>query len=123
MDFRAILRFARISPTKVRPLARLIQGMGLNQALTVLGVNKRRGAPLLRKLLQAAWGSAQEKNAGYDEEDFVVRSAVVDTGPRLKRIRARSMGRANLILKRLCHVTVVLHDGQDAPVEATHRGS
>jgi large subunit ribosomal protein L22 len=114
MDFRATLRFARISPKKVRPVARLIQAMSLNQALSVLKIEKRRGAPMLRKLLVAAWGSAQEKNAGYDEQDFFVKSACVDDGPRLKRIRARSMGRANLIIKRDCHITVILSDGQDS---------
>jgi large subunit ribosomal protein L22 len=113
MDFKATLRFARIAPKKVRPVARLIQKMGLNQALTALSVQKRRGAPMLRKLLQAAWGSAQEKSGDYDEGDFFVKSAHVDDGPRLKRLRPRSMGRANLVLKRNCHITVVLSDGQD----------
>ncbi len=113
MDFKSSLRFARIAPKKVRPVARLIQGMGLNQALTVLGMEKQRGAPMLRKLLRAAWGSAQEKNPGYDEEEFFVKAATVDDGPRLKRLRPRSMGRANLILKRMCHITVVLSDGRD----------
>jgi len=114
MDFRATLRFARISPKKVRPVARLIVRMSLNQALTVLTLEKRRGAPMLRKLLVAAWGSAQEKDAGYGEADFFVKSARVDDGPRLKRIRARSMGRANQIIKRDCHISVVLSDGQDS---------
>ncbi len=113
MDFKATLRFARIAPKKVRPIARLIQGMGLNQALVVLGLHKRRGAPMLRKLLQAAWGSAQEKSAGYDEGDFFVKSARVDGGGQLRRLRPRSMGRSNVILKRNSHITVVLSDGQN----------
>ena len=114
MDFRSTLRFARIAPKKVRPVARLIQRMGLNQALAVLRLEKRRGALMIRKLLRAAWGSAQEKNARYDEDDLFVRTAYVDDGPRLKRLRPRSMGRANLIQKRCCHITVVLTDGVDS---------
>ncbi|MBL7222328.1 MAG: 50S ribosomal protein L22 [Candidatus Brocadiae bacterium] len=114
MDFTATLRFARIAPKKVRLIARLIQGMGINQALTVLRIQKQRGAPMVRKLVQAAWGSAQEKDAGYDEDQFFVKSACVDDGPRIKRMRPRSMGRANVILKRNCHITVILSDGNDA---------
>ncbi|MFP4055945.1 MAG: 50S ribosomal protein L22 [Candidatus Brocadiia bacterium] len=113
MDFAARLRFARISPTKVRPLARLIQGMPLNQALTVLGLEKRRGASFLRKLVRAAWANAQEKDAAFDEDEFFVKNARVDNGPALRRLRPRSMGRANIIRKRSCHITVVLSDGAD----------
>ena len=110
MDFTATWKFARVSPTKVRPLARLAQGMALNQALTVLRLEKRRGAAMLLKVLRAAWANAQEKDPAYDEESFFVKSAVVNTGPRLRRMRARSMGRANIIFRRFAHITVVLSD-------------
>jgi len=113
MEFRATHRFARISPTKVRPLARMIEDMPLNQALTVLALDRRRAATMLRKLLTAAWGNAQEKDPGLDEEDFFVKSARVDGGPMLKRLRPRSMGRANIIRKRTSHITVVLSDRAD----------
>ena len=114
MEFKATLRFARISPTKVRPVARLVQNMTLNQALTVLKLQKLRGASFLHKLLRAAWANAQEKDPGYDEEEFFVKRARVDSGPSLKRMRPRSMGRANIIRKRSCHITVVLSDGQES---------
>ena len=110
MDFRATWKFARISATKVRPVARLVQAMPLNQALTVLRLEKRRGAAVLRKVLRAAWANAQEKDPGYDEEAFFVKSARVDSGPSLRRMRARSMGRANTILRRSAHITIVLSD-------------
>jgi len=114
MDFTAKVRFARISPKKVRPVARLVQHMPLNQALTVLRLEKRRGALFLRKVLRAAWANAQEKDSSYDEDAFFVKSACVDAGPSLKRMRPRSMGRANIIHKRSCHISVVLSDGQEA---------
>jgi large subunit ribosomal protein L22 len=114
MEFTARLRFARISPTKVRPVARLVQDMPLNQALTILALQKQRAAALLRKLLHAAWANAQEKDPGYDEDVFYVKSARVDGGPALKRLRPRSMGRANIIRKRTCHIVVVLSDGEAA---------
>jgi large subunit ribosomal protein L22 len=113
MDFKARLRFARISPTKVRPIARLIQSMPLNKALTVLGIEKQRGAEFLGKLVRAAWANAQEKDPGYDEEAFFVKSARVDGGPSLRRLRPRSMGRANIIRKRTCHITVTVSDGTE----------
>ncbi|HUT34840.1 MAG TPA: 50S ribosomal protein L22 [Planctomycetota bacterium] len=110
MDFRATWKFARVSPTKVRPLATLVKNMPLNQALTVLRLEKRRGAALLHKVVRAAWANAQEKDSGYDEEAFFVKSARVDKGPQLRRMRARSMGRANIILRRSAHITVILSD-------------
>ncbi len=113
MDFRATWKFARIAPTKVRPVARLVKNMPLNQALTVLRLNKSRGAAVLRKLVRAAWANAREKDPAHDEESFFVKSARVDTGPRLRRMRARSMGRANIILRRFAHVTVVLSNARE----------
>ncbi len=116
MDFKSTWKFARVSPTKVRPLARLVKAMPLNQALTVLRLEKRRGAALLLKVLRAAWANAQEKDPAYGEDTFFVKSACVETGPRLRRMRARSMGRANIIFRRYAHITVVL---SDTPGEAS----
>ncbi len=113
MEFRAKLRFARISPKKVRPVARLIQEMPLNQALTVLRVEKRRAASFLHKLVRAAWANAQEKDAGLDEDDFFVKVAWADQGPSFRRMRPRSMGRAVIVRKRSSHITVVLSDGEE----------
>ena len=110
MDFKATCKFARVSPTKVRPLARLVQSMPLNQALTVLRLEKRRGAAFLHKVLRAAWANAQEKGTDSDEDAFFVKSARVDKGPHLRRMRARSMGRANIILRRFAHISVVVSD-------------
>lgn len=117
MDFRATWKFARVSPTKVRPIARLVKDMPLNQALTVLKLEKRRGAALLQKVVRAAWANAQEKDPACEEDAFFIKNAVVETGPRLRRMRARSMGRANIIFRRFAHITVVLSDGQAAEPE------
>jgi len=113
MEFKAIHKFARISPTKVRELARLVQDMPLNQALTVLRLERKRGATFLHKLVRSAWGNAQEKDPSYDEESFYVKSARVDGGPSIRRLRMRSMGRANVIRKRSSHITVVLSNDED----------
>jgi len=114
MDFRATLRYARVSPKKVRPVARMLKDLPLNQALTTLRLEKRRGATMLHKLVRAAWANAQEKDPGYDEDDFFVKVAWADSGPSFKRMRPRSMGRANIIIKRSSHITVVLSDGAKA---------
>jgi large subunit ribosomal protein L22 len=113
MDFKATLRYARISPTKVRPVARLLKDMPLNQALTVLRYEKRRAAAMLHKLVRAAWANAQEKDPGLDEDDFYVKTAYADAGPSFRRLRPRSMGRATIVKKRSSHITVVLTDGDD----------
>ena len=114
MDFKATVRYSRISPKKVRPLARLLKDMPLNQALTALKMEKLRAATMLHKLVKAAWASAQEKDPGLDEDDFYVKTAFADSGPTVKRLRPRSMGRGNMILKRSSHITVVLTDGHDS---------
>jgi large subunit ribosomal protein L22 len=113
MDVTARHRFARVSPTKVRPVARLIQGMPLTVALNSLRVERRRGAKLLEKAVRAAWANAIEEGGRLDEDDFYVRSARVDEGPTLKRWRPGDRGRVRRILKRGCHITVVLSDQKE----------
>jgi len=112
MEVIARHKYARISPTKVRLVARLIRRMSLPKALDILRVSNKRGARLIEKVVKSAWANAIEQGGRLEETDFVVHSARVDEGPAIKRIRPGDRGRARPIRKRSCHITVVLSDNR-----------
>jgi large subunit ribosomal protein L22 len=103
----AVLRFVRMTPRKMRMVVNLIRGRDVPEALTLLKYLPRSAAPVVEKLLQSAVANAGQKEIGDPESLRIVR-AYVDCGPTLKRFRARSMGRANPIHKRMSHVTIVV---------------
>ena len=110
MEATARHKFARVSPTKVRPMAKLIKKMPLLTALDTLRVSPQRSARLIEKVVKSAWANAIEVGGRLDEADFSVAVASVDQGPTLKRFRPGDRGRARPILKRSCHITVTLSD-------------
>lgn len=111
MIAKASAKYLRISPFKVRPVIKLIKGQNANRAVSILEALNKKGAYLLKKVLQSAIANA--KNKGYDQEKLFVLNAVANPGPSLKRYRAESFGRASLIKKRMSHISVEL----DAPVK------
>ena len=102
-------RFARISAQKGRLVADQIRGLPVEQALDVLAFSKKKGAALVKKVLDSAIANA-ENNEGADIDELRVKAIYVDEGPTLKRIRARAKGRASRILKRTSHITVTVAD-------------
>ena len=111
MDIKAITKYARLSPTKGRDLAREIQGLPVHDALRVLEFSSRKAAGLLSKTLKSALGNAQN-NANLPVDSLRVKEAVIDRGPQLRRFRPRARGGASPIHKPTCHIKVVLTDGQ-----------
>ena len=109
MAYRATHRFARISATKVRPVARLISGKYAEEALETLRYLPNRGARLLEKVLRSALGNAEDQGARR-VENLVVLEARVDQGPMFKRLRPRARGMAFLIRHRYSHIHVVVED-------------
>lgn len=105
METAAKLRFARISPQKCRLVADQIRGLKVDKALEVLQFSPKKGAAIVKKVLESAIANA-EHNDGADIDELKVSSIFVDEGPTLKRLRARAKGRANRILKRTSHITV-----------------
>ncbi len=103
-------RFARISPQKVRPLADLIRGKFVDEALDILQYQPQRGARMLEKVLKSAVANAQDpdQNPGrmINVNDLYVSVAAVDKGPMFKRIRPRARGMAFVIKKRMSHIRV-----------------
>ena len=109
---RATAKHVRVSPQKVRQVARLIVGMPALEAATMLEFTDKAAARPLLKVLNSAIANA-ENNDDLDPDDLVVAEAVVDEGPTLKRYQPRAMGRAYRIRKRTSHITVVVSPMSD----------
>ena len=109
MQVSAILRHARISPQKCRLLADLVRGQPVGDALAVLAYTPKKGAKLVRKVLESAIANA-ENNLSADVDELKVQSITVDAAPLLKRFHARAKGRGNRIVKPTCHIFVTVGD-------------
>jgi large subunit ribosomal protein L22 len=112
MHAQATLKFARISAQKARLVADQIRGQHVEMALNDLAFSTKKGAVMIRKLLESAIANA-ENNAGADVDELRVATIQVNEGPTLKRIRARAKGRASRILKRTSHITLTVAEGAD----------
>lgn len=106
-EAKAILRYSRIAPSKVRLVTRLIQDKPVEAALYTLRFLNKRGARIVEKVLRSAMSNAQQKRIG-DLDELWVRRAVVDGGPFLKRWYPRAMGRTAMIRRRTSHITLVV---------------
>lgn len=104
---RAIARYIRISPRKVKIVIDLIRGKKVDEALGILMYTPKSAAPVVHKLLSSAIANA-ENNANMSREDLYVAEVYANQGPTLKRYWARSHGRADQILKRTSNITIVL---------------
>ncbi len=109
MEVAAKMRGANISAQKVRLVADQVRGQSVEEALDVLAFSNKKGADLVKKVLESAIANA-EHNEGADVDELKVSTIFVDEGTTLKRIRPRAKGRADRILKRTCHITVKVAD-------------
>jgi large subunit ribosomal protein L22 len=113
MDFKAIHRYADMSPRKIRPFAALIRGRPADEALELLRFLPNKSARLLEAVVKSALGNAGDR--GGDIEDLVVTESRVDGGPIMKRIMPRARGTAYPIKRRVAHIHVTLSDEQPEP--------
>ena len=109
METNAILRGVRLSSQKGRLVADLIRGKSVENALNILQFSPKKGAAIIRKVLESAIANA-EHNAGADIDELKVAKIIVEKGPVLKRFTARAKGRGNRIIKPTCHVFVTVGD-------------
>jgi large subunit ribosomal protein L22 len=109
METRAVARFVRISPRKVRLVMDEVRGKKVEDALNMLTFAPQKGARLLRKLIRSAVSNAQH-NSNLDPDSLVVKTVYADEGPALKRFIPRAQGRATQIRKRTSHLTVILDE-------------
>lgn len=110
MEARAVLRFAHLSPMRARLIMDLIRGKKVVLALEILENTPRRAAGPIKKLLESAVANAVNTAAGahVDADHLIVKTAMVDGGPMMKRFMPRAMGRATRIRKRTSHATIVV---------------
>ncbi|WP_221797399.1 50S ribosomal protein L22 [Oceanobacter mangrovi] len=104
-EVAAVLRGARLSAQKARLVADQIRGKKVDEALDILSFSTKKGADLVKKVLESAIANA-EHNDGADVDELKVSTIFVDEGMTMKRIRPRAKGRADRIMKRTCHITV-----------------
>ena len=107
MAYTAIHRHARISARKVRPLADMIRGQRVDDALATLRFQPQRGARMLEKLIRSALGNAEDLRAP-NVGGLVVVDARVDGGPMFKRMRPRARGMAHVVARRSSHISVTV---------------
>ena len=109
MEVAAKLSGARLSAQKARLVADQIRGKGVEDALDILGFSPKKGAAIVKKVLESAIANA-EHNEGADVDELKVSTVFVDEGVSMKRIMPRAKGRADRIIKRTCHITVKVAD-------------
>jgi len=107
MEVKAISRYVRISPQKVRMIAGAIKGKPVETGLGILKFMPQKAAGIVEKAVRSAAANA-DHNHGLDVDSLVINNLIVDQGPTLKRFRARARGRGARILKRTSHITVIL---------------
>lgn len=120
MIYTAKHRFADVAPRKMRPLASMIRGMSVDEAIEALKFLPNRGARLIEAVVKSAVGNAEDRGVS-NIEDLVVSEVRIDGGPMFKRIRPRARGTAFGIKRRLAHIIVTVVDqdaAADAPVAA-----
>ena len=109
MEIVARAKMMRIAPTKVRIVGDLIKKKNVNEAMGILLYTPRKGAFILKKLLDSAIGNARQKKY-VDVDNLYVKNVLVDGGSVMKRFLPRGMGRATRVRKRTSHVTLVLDE-------------
>ena len=109
METKAKLKYARITPRKLRRVTDVIKGKKAGDAMVNLQLLPHKGGKIVSKILKSAMANAEQKKVA-DPESMKVAKVFVDQGPTMKRMTPRSMGRADIIKKRTCHITLVLEE-------------
>ena len=109
MEAKAVAKYIRIAPRKIRVVMDLIRGKNIGEAFAILKYTPKVGADVIEKVLKSAVANAEHNN-DMNVDNLFISAAYVDQGPTLKRIHPRSRGQAFKILKRSSHVTVVVKE-------------
>jgi large subunit ribosomal protein L22 len=112
---RAVAKYIRVSPFKIRPVIGLIKGKPVDEAVSILRFSRKGVATHVLKVLNSAAANAQNNDRlRAKPEELIVSEAYINEGPTLKRIRYRAMGRVTGIRKRTSHITIVLSKKEEA---------
>jgi large subunit ribosomal protein L22 len=112
MEAKAIAKYIRMSPYKVRRVIDVVRGKPVGEALAILKYMPQRAAVEVARTIKSAAANA-ENNFDMDPADLVVKTIYADQGPVLKRFMPRARGRVDLIRKRTTHITVIVDDGEE----------
>ncbi|HOV21408.1 MAG TPA: 50S ribosomal protein L22 [Candidatus Ratteibacteria bacterium] len=107
MEVKAISKYIRVSPRKLKMIKDIVIGKEINEAIQILESLPKRGSEYLIKTLKSAQSNAEGKKKGGI---WMVKNLLVDSGPSFKRFRATTMGRGVMVRKRTSHITVILQD-------------
>jgi len=108
--YRAVARYVLISPPKARRVADHVRNVRYPQAVAILDNLPHKAARLLKKVIQSAAANALYQNKNLDEDMLVVKELLVNEGPRMKRLWYRARGRADMVLRRMSHITAVVDE-------------
>ena len=117
METRATLYGVRLSAQKGRLVADQIRGLPVEKALNLLAFSPKKGAHIIKKVLESAIANA-EHNDGADVDELKVKTIFVEQATSLKRFQARAKGRGNRITKRTCHIFVTVGDEEKKKLPA-----
>ena len=109
MEAKAVAKYVRMSPIKIKPVCDLVRGKSLEEALTILKFTQGKGAEIVEKVVLSAAANA-ENNFDLNRDNLYVAEVSANQGPTMKRWRAGAQGRASMILKRSSHVSVTLKE-------------
>lgn len=109
-EARAVQRYIRRAPRKLRLVADAVRRMNVEEALNTLKFMNKAGSVDVSKVIRSAVGNLRDKfeDETFDENELVIKTLMVDEGPTLKRIQPAPQGRAHPIRKRMSHITVVI---------------
>jgi len=119
--YKAVTKFLIVSPYKIRPVADLVRRKPYPEAVSLLDNMPHKGARLIRKTLLSAASNALSLDKQLVEDMLYIKEIKVDEGPRMKRVWFRARGRADMLLKRMCHITVIVD--QTVNAEGTSKAS
>ncbi|PKL08730.1 MAG: 50S ribosomal protein L22 [Spirochaetae bacterium HGW-Spirochaetae-7] len=108
--YPAYAKYLRASPSKVRPVADLVRNKPYNEAVDILDHMTQKGAGLIKKVVVSAASNALNQNRKLGEDMLYVKELRVDDGPRMRRVWFRARGRADMLVKQMCHISVVVDE-------------
>ena len=120
-EYSAKTRFLIVSPYKIRPVADLVRRKPYTDALSLLENMPHKGARLIKKTVVSAASNALNQDKQLVEDMLYIKEIMVDEGPRMRRVWFRARGRADMLLKRMCHITVVVDQTVNAADAAKGR--